>query len=851
MGFHDLLKTIALFILVAGMNMIVECPLLETPPEEWTFVDFEAIGLWLFNWVMFIAVAIYCLSGLCSGIYRLLLPLIKAVGVVARTVTTLASECSKNGAKGAVFLALNMARVALLRPWASRFITNLVLGDEIAIVTTLVLPVALYVAKVKLGGPLFAYISGFIAGIVTPVDVDLEGCSYSASSTNQYKQNRNLVTYCKGSDDGFDALTWWKELQEDATSTWDFYLPIFIYSVAAMFCVFILAVLLTNRETRGQKSTQTDSTGDLKEDSTGLSEKVTQQLARIQELEGCRALSESTVEGLKGQIQLADRKVQQQMIELEGLKLAKRELQAKCQTLTERLCLGSHDSDLDQMHQQLGQEKGLRLLLTYGYVALRQLAGTFAESGLGEHLLKFIRGIEHQCESLATAGAESLEEVQKTLGSRLLALLKEAAEHASEIRLTRGNNTGRFANENAVLLKRKLRKCKRHMRSVKASLAAQMAQAGMVQGTNWLISQERMNEELDGYKRDILNMRRELNEREQKFMFYEQQLAESRALTESINQGFEKAIAEKEAVLQKLREEQANSLQRAEALQEEIAQKSKLLESQSQELTRLSESEVAAKGRSLEFDIKLGTANQQFSDEGQRRGQFQDQLDAVTRQLSAKDRELTQVRAISSLCIKCKGIEAEMRELVKKHAAERKEAGSARANAVADLHVQIIQQEDTISDLRGKLQHAEQELGSSIDIVATQRIEELELQVENFKVQEQQQSGTEMALRKEIQDLKDRLEKVGREQSSRRAVGSVFADPNKARANKLQKDVLNLRQEAKVMDIMRDRLAEEIRVLKSKYEPDNLNCEPETPLTVTELQQVLQAEKESQDQLDA
>ncbi|KMU74317.1 hypothetical protein CISG_04666 [Coccidioides immitis RMSCC 3703] len=765
MGLLELLQSLALVILFFGGHAIVDLPLWQTPLEEWTFVDFEAIGLRLFNTVMFMAVSAYCIGGLCSGIYGLLIPVIRAVAGMARAVTSLASEYSKNGAKGPALLALNMAKVALLRPWVSRLVELLVLGDEIAIVAVLVLPAALYYASVNVGCPVFAYLSGFIAGIVTPVDVDFDGCPYGVtrSAFDHHKQNPNLRYFCDGEIDGFDALAWWTQAQEDATSTWEFYLPIFIYSVTAMFCVFLVAIFAFGRQTQVEIGTQTDSTGDLKGDSNGLSEKVAQLLARIRELEGCRAISESVVTRLRGQIQLSDRTVQQQKIELGAARKELGDLRAvndsqrsQCQALAEELSKASDDTSLNQLQQQLGQEKGLRILITYGYLALRQLAGTFVESGLGERLLFLTREIENKCTAIATGGTRTVEEVQ-------------ASAYAAEIRLSRRVGQNRGSSQDVVLLKRKLRKCKRLARFVKADSAArqdqaiQLAKAGTVGETN-SVDDERMTQELDGYKQGLLSVRRELNDTAQKLGSLEQQLAESRALNESMNQGFTTTIAEKrEATLKK-------------------------------EMVQRTENETA-----------LQKLREELTGALQRGGDSQGG-----------------------------------------GSAEGPAGGRPRSGCCESFDPQTGCGELPIDDLQRGLQKAEKDLSSSIDEVAKRKIAELEAQVEKLTVQHQQQSGTEIELRKEVQDLKERLDQVGREKSTKKAVGSVFADPQKARAQKLQRDVQNLRQEAEVMGTMRDRLANEIRDLKAKYEPRNDNREPQTPLTVQGLQRILQKEKTSQ-----
>nr|KMM65345.1 hypothetical protein CPAG_01696 [Coccidioides posadasii RMSCC 3488] len=778
MGLLELLQSLALVILFFGGHAIVDLPLWQTPLEEWTFVDFEAIGLRLFNTVMFMAVSAYCIGGLCSGIYGLLIPVIRAVAGMARAVTSLASEYSKNGANGSALLALNMAKVALLRPWVSRLVELLVLGDEIAIVAVLVLPAALYYASVNVGGPVFAYLSGFIAGIVTPVDVDFDGCPYGVtrSAFDHHKQNPNLRYFCDGEIDGFDALAWWTQAQEDVTSTWEFYLPIFIYSVTAMFCVFLVAIFAFGRQTQVEIGTQTDSTGDLKGDSNGLSEKVAQLLARIRELEGCRAISESVVTRLRGQIQLSDRTVQQQKIELGAARKELGDLRAvnysqrsQCQALAEELSKASDDTSLNQLQQQLGQEKGLRILVTYGYLALRQLAGTFVESGLGERLLFFTREIENKCTAIATGGTRTVEEVQ-------------ASAYAAEIRLSRRVGQNRGSSQDVVLLKRKLRKCKRLARFVKADSAArqdqaiQLAKAGTVGETN-SVDDERMTQELDGYKQGLLSVRRELNDTAQKLGSLEQQLAESRALNESMNQGFTTTIAEK----------------REATLKEEAAQRAQLAEGHDQAVASLSAEKQQLTARIEEFDLKLGAANFRYSELGQRGSQLQQRLEGLTRQVSEKDQLLAWLRVENDgLFSKCKGVEVEIRELRNEQRKAKKESG----NTVSNAH--------------------------------------------------QQQSGTEIELRKEVQDLKERLDQIGREKSTKKAVGSVFADPQKARAQKLQRDVQSLRQEAEVMGTMRDRLANEIRDLKAKYEPRNDNREPQTPLTVQGLQRILQKEKTSQ-----
>ncbi|KMP01101.1 hypothetical protein DIZ76_011438 [Coccidioides immitis] len=892
MGLLELLQSLALVILFFGGHAIVDLPLWQTPLEEWTFVDFEAIGLRLFNTVMFMAVSAYCIGGLCSGIYGLLIPVIRAVAGMARAVTSLASEYSKNGAKGPALLALNMAKVALLRPWVSRLVELLVLGDEIAIVAVLVLPAALYYASVNVGCPVFAYLSGFIAGIVTPVDVDFDGCPYGVtrSAFDHHKQNPNLRYFCDGEIDGFDALAWWTQAQEDATSTWEFYLPIFIYSVTAMFCVFLVAIFAFGRQTQVEIGTQTDSTGDLKGDSNGLSEKVAQLLARIRELEGCRAISESVVTRLRGQIQLSDRTVQQQKIELGAARKELGDLRAvndsqrsQCQALAEELSKASDDTSLNQLQQQLGQEKGLRILITYGYLALRQLAGTFVESGLGERLLFLTREIENKCTAIATGGTRTVEEVQGNLGNGLLTLLEEASAYAAEIRLSRRVGQNRGSSQDVVLLKRKLRKCKRLARFVKADSAArqdqaiQLAKAGTVGETN-SVDDERMTQELDGYKQGLLSVRRELNDTAQKLGSLEQQLAESRALNESMNQGFTTTIAEKvtalqklreeltvalqreatlkkemvqrtenETALQKLREELTGALQREATLKEEAAQRAQLAEGHDQAVASLSAEKQQLTARIEEFDLKLGAANFRYSELGQRGSQLQQRVEGLTRQVSEKDQLLAWLRAENDgLFSKCKGVEVEIRELRNEQRKAKKESGNTVSNAVRMHRVQLVEQQNEIDDLQRGLQKAEKDLSSSIDEVAKRKIAELEAQVEKLTVQHQQQSGTEIELRKEVQDLKERLDQVGREKSTKKAVGSVFADPQKARAQKLQRDVQNLRQEAEVMGTMRDRLANEIRDLKAKYEPRNDNREPQTPLTVQGLQRILQKEKTSQ-----
>ncbi|WEW58112.1 hypothetical protein PRK78_003579 [Emydomyces testavorans] len=893
---YAFLQLLAWLVVIVGCKTIPELPVWQTPPSKWTNVDFETLGLSVFTGVMFTTVAVYCLSALCIVMYGVL---VKTLRAVANAVRAVSSVYSNTGIKGVVLFALNMPLDSCKRTWAYRFVCRLVLGDQVAIVAAFVLPAALYFVGVRYGLPAFSYISGFIAGLVNPSDEDSECCRYSATSSrrDRYRRNPNLRYFCDGEVDGYGALASWRQSWEDTTFSWDFFQPILVYSVVVMYCLFIVAVLVFNRHIRKQQGTQTDSTGDLNGDSKGLSEKITQLNVQIGELKGRRLTLKSLVKRLKGVIQLADRKVQQQKIELDALREINEQLQAvnedqrsQCQDLTEKLSKVSEDTSLNQVREQLGYEKGLRFLVTYGYMALKQLAGTFAEMDLGEHLLKLTREIEKKCESLTTAGIKSLDEVTEILGNEFTNLLKDASEYAAEIRLNKRDER-LLATQNVVLLKRKLRKARRHTRSVMVELAgrqvqtnsgdnessakvdgirreyakriedlegqiaaaqkqAELVKAGKVEETKSVNRQECTNEEVEGYKQEILFMRRELSEKEQRLIYLEQELTGSRALNHdaeaqrTVNQRLMQEVTEKGAVLQRLQQELFNALQREETLKKEIVQNAATLDKQAHEIARLSESEQEMSARSMELEFLLGAANQQSGAEGQQRSRLQDQLDEQVRQLSEKESELTQLRTQNDgLYSQYKGIENEMRELRRKHDQEKKEAGNARANAVADLQVKIIQHEATIGDLQGKLEQAQGAFSNSIDIVASQRIEELEAHVEKLKTQVQQNSDIELGLRKENHDLKQRLEQVGREQSTKKAVGSAFVDPAKARLSKLQRDVQNLRQEAAVMEAMRDRLANEIRDLKTHYEPQNDNREPRTPLTVQGLQLVLQNEK--------
>ncbi|KAI1955487.1 hypothetical protein LOZ58_006739 [Ophidiomyces ophidiicola] len=886
----------------------------DVPLSQWINLDLETLALSVFTGVMFIAVSVHSTAVVCSCTYRGLVAILRAFAVAARVVS---SEYSSNGMKGVVKRALNMAQAPFRRTRCYHFLCRLILGDVVAIVAVPVILLVLYLTKVNYGDPAWYYITGVVDGIVSPVDVGSSYCTHTETMSlrQRFRENPNLRLFCEGEGYGYRILMWWTSTKLETTLDWELLEPILVYCVSLLFGLFILAVFFFNHERRSEKGTQTDSTVDLNRDSKGLSEKATELLSKITQLEAYKEVAESTVDQLKGDIRLKDRKVQKQNIELECLRkandtllAANKEHVSQCQTCAEKLSRVEEDTTLDQVREELRYAKGLKTLLIYGYNSLKQLAGTFAELSLGEQLLFFTSEIEKKCEAVITSGVQSWDEVRDTLGAELVSVLKEASRCAAEIRL-QAPDREHLAKQHVELLNQKLTKCRRQMRLIKAEFEsrqirdksadknhsievdsmrrehathvkdleakiadlvrageareaqaansaiqvndleakiADLIQAGIAGETEAANDKQRMNEELESYKNEILSMRQKLSSAEEKFAALEHELSEARSLNKTvdiqrtINQGLSIVVSQKDAALQQLNQELVNALQREDALNKEIVQKAALPESQVIEPAQPTKEAI----HMGELESQLVAANQYCSEMGQKQGRLLDELADKSRELAAEKSKMRQVQIENDNFFGIrKSVEAEMRELCKQHEKERKEIGNAKANAVGKLQVQLIEQGHAIDDLQRKLKEAQDTISSSMDMGAVQRIQELEVAAEKLKVQGQKHTDIELALRKENQDLKQRLEQVGREQSTKKAVGSVFAEP-KGRIQKLQRDVQAARRDLEVMEEMRDRLAEEIREFKLFYGPINESREPRTPLTIQGLQLVLQNERD-------
>ncbi|KAI1933690.1 hypothetical protein LOZ66_006334 [Ophidiomyces ophidiicola] len=886
----------------------------DVPLSQWINLDLETLALSVFTGVMFIAVSVHSTAVVCSCTYRGLVAILRAFAVAARVVS---SEYSSNGMKGVVKRALNMAQAPFRRTRCYRFLCRLILGDVVAIVAVPVILLVLYLTKVNYGDPAWYYITGVVDGIVSPVDVGSSYCTHTETMSlrQRFRENPNLRLFCEGEGYGYRILMWWTSRKLETTLDWELLEPILVYCVSLLFGLFILAVFFFNHERRSEKGTQTDSTVDLNRDSKGLSEKATELLSKITQLEAYKEVAGSTVDQLKGDIRLKDRKVQKQNIELECLRkandtllAANKEHVSQCQTCAEKLSRVEEDTTLDQVREELRYAKGLKTLLIYGYNSLKQLAGTFAELSLGEQLLFFTSEIEKKCEAVITSGVQSWDEVRDTLGTELVSVLKEASRCAAEIRL-QAPDREHLAKQHVELLNQKLTKCRRQMRLIKAEFEsrqirdksadknhsievasmrrehathvkdleakiadlvrageareaqaansaiqvndleakiADLIQAGIAGETEAANDKQRMNEELESYKNEILSMRQKLSSAEEKFAALEHELSEARSLNKTvdiqrtINQGLSIVVSQKDAALQQLNQELFNALQRVDALNKEIVQKAALPESQVIEPAQPTKEAI----HMGELESQLVAANQYCSEMGQKQGRLLDELADKSRELAAEKSKMRQVQIENDNFFGIrKSVEAEMRELCKQHEKERKEIGNAKANAVGKLQVQLIEQGHAIDDLQRKLKEAQDTISSSMDMGAVQRIQELEVAAEKLKVQGQKHTDIELALRKENQDLKQRLEQVGREQSTKKAVGSVFAEP-KGRIQKLQRDVQAARRDLEVMEEMRDRLAEEIREFKLFYGPINESREPRTPLTIQGLQLVLQNERD-------
>ncbi|KAI1915210.1 hypothetical protein LOZ65_005513 [Ophidiomyces ophidiicola] len=886
----------------------------DVPLSQWINLDLETLALSVFTGVMFIAVSVHSTAVVCSCTYRGLVAILRAFAVAARVVS---SEYSSNGMKGVVKRALNMAQAPFRRTRCYHFLCRLILGDVVAIVAVPVILLVLYLTKVNYGDPAWYYITGVVDGIVSPVDVGSSYCTHTETMSlrQRFRENPNLRLFCEGEGYGYRILMWWTSTKLETTLDWELLEPILVYCVSLLFGLFILAVFFFNHERRSEKGTQTDSTVDLNRDSKGLSEKATELLSKITQLEAYKEVAGSTVDQLKGDIRLKDRKVQKQNIELECLRkandtllAANKEHVSQCQTCAEKLSRVEEDTTLDQVREELRYAKGLKTLLIYGYNSLKQLAGTFAELSLGEQLLFFTSEIEKKCEAVITSGVQSWDEVRDTLGTELVSVLKEASRCAAEIRL-QAPDREHLAKQHVELLNQKLTKCRRQMRLIKAEFEslqirdksadknhsievdsmrrehathvkdleakiadlvrageareaqaansaiqvndleakiADLIQAGIAGETEAANDKQRMNEELESYKNEILSMRQKLSSAEEKFAALEHELSEARSLNKTvdiqrtINQGLSIVVSQKDAALQQLNQELVNALQREDALNKEIVQKAALPESQVIEPAQPTKEAI----HMGELESQLVAANQYCSEMGQKQGRLLDELADKSRELAAEKSKMRQVQIENDNFFGMrKSVEAEMRELCKQHEKERKEIGNAKANAVGKLQVQLIEQGHAIDDLQRKLKEAQDTISSSMDMGAVQRIQELEVAAEKLKVQGQKHTDIELALRKENQDLKQRLEQVGREQSTKKAVGSVFAEP-KGRIQKLQRDVQAARRDLEVMEEMRDRLAEEIREFKLFYGPINESREPRTPLTIQGLQLVLQNERD-------
>ncbi|KAI1978220.1 hypothetical protein LOZ53_004566 [Ophidiomyces ophidiicola] len=911
----------------------------DVPLSQWINLDLEALALSVFTGVMFIAVSVHSTAVVCSCTYRGLVAILRAFAVAARVVS---SEYSSNGMKGVVKRALNMAQEPFRRTRCYRFLCRLILGDVVAIVAVPVILLVLYLTKVNYGDPAWYYITGVVDGIVSPVDAVSSYCTHTETMSlrQRFRENPNLRLFCEGEGDGYRILMWWTSTKLETTLDWELLEPILVYCVSLLFGLFILAVFFFNHERRSEKGTQTDSTVDLNGDSKGLSEKATELLSKITQLEAYKEAAGSTVDQLKGDIRLKDRKVQKQSIELECLRkandtllAANKEHVSQCQTCAEKLSRVEEDTTLDQVREELRYAQGLKTLLMYGYNSLKQLAGTFAELSLGEQLLFFTSEIEKKCEAVITSGVQSWDEVRDTLGTELVSVLKEASECAAEIRL-QAPDREHLAKQHVELLNQKLNKCRRQMRLIKAEFEsrqirdksadknhsievdsmrrehaihvkdleakiadleqageaqatraatqvkdlevniadlvrageageaqaanaaiqvndleakiADLVRAGMAGETEAANDKQRMSEELESYKNEILSMRQKLSSAEEKFAALERELSEARSLNNTvdiqrtINQGLSIVVSQKDAALQQLNQELANAIEREDALKKEIVQKAALPESQVIEPTQPTKEAI----HMGELESQLVAVNQYCSEMGQKQGRLLDELADKSRELAAEKSKMRQVQIENDKFFGIrKSVEAEMRELCKQHEKERKEIGNAKANAVGKLQVQLIEQGHAIDDLQRKLKEAQDTISSSMDMGAVQRIQELEVAAEKLKVQGQKHTDIELALRKENQDLKQRLEQVGREQSTKTAVGSVFAEP-KGRIQKLQRDVQAARRDLEIMEEMRDRLAEEIREFKLFYGPINESREPRTPLTVQGMQLVLQNERE-------
>lgn len=764
----------------------------------------------------------------------------------------------------------------------------------------------------------------------------------ATSRFSGHKQDLALQAYCSGEDDGFDALCWWNGLQDNdiivrkthsksfknfrslilyCVKSWDFFLPIFIYTVAVMFCISVLAVVVFNKRTRQEIGTQTDSTGDLNGDSAGLSEKVSQQLAQIRELEGRRDTTDATVDRQKGEIQLKDREIRGLKIKLSGLREANAHLQAKKedqpsqgQDLAERQSKANDDDTaLNQVHEDLAQAKGLRILVTYCCFGLKQLAEIFGRVSMGNHLLNFTREIERKCEAMSASGIKSLEEVQASLSDGLTGLLRDASKYAAELRLPKQSKR-LIAKPNALAPKRKNQRQRRHTRlllkklgqvqatsgdqtrliqnmrdehtkaiekmrndhsttienmrnehmTIVGNLELQIsmsqvctdvpAEGGVADETDWNEMLGLINEETFGPCDDSFLMNGNFYVPDQETWNLEAPLAEPQAQVADFEPGLNQDPTPDAADLSVAIHILKQDIEEYKKRETELCLERDMLNA---EVANLREDRMrllnthGPNAETPDLEEESAKANKLYSEEAQKRAALQDELFKKNQELSKVKQEATEFAALlgssdNCLCPEHRGIQDEVRELKRKHDQEKKAAGNARASAVAELQVKLIQLENTIGDLQNQLQQARATIDSSIDVVATQRIEELQQQVNKLKADIQEHINTGLMLRKENVELKQRLDQVGRGQSTKKAVGGPFADPAKARANKLQKDVQDLRQEAKLWETMRDRLVNEIRELKTRYEPQNDNGEPQTPLTVQDLQFLLQKEQTTQ-----
>ncbi|KAM5436472.1 hypothetical protein MferCBS31731_005750 [Microsporum ferrugineum] len=216
----------------------------ENPLLAWSIVDYATICPTVFSALVLAAYA------MCSGLSTVNLLVRVSRGVFTGIAgSSIWHALAKGDLLGLVFLVLGFTfdtTYSLLRPqWAERIYADLAIHPDVPVVGAVLLPSTFMVACFIVGPSLLAFWSGMYGAFMDNSGVQSRGCHYHGytSVPLAYQRQRDVGfqrLFCEGEIVGFELVDRWEEFVEAQLYNWEMFQLVAFTAVLAVVCIFFI-----------------------------------------------------------------------------------------------------------------------------------------------------------------------------------------------------------------------------------------------------------------------------------------------------------------------------------------------------------------------------------------------------------------------------------------------------------------------------------------------------------------------------------------------------------------------------------------------------------------------------------